>query len=70
MLIKCYVKGAVAGVRGDTIDANPHPRWSQEHGDWLVGHEAGVVAEARRLAAFFAKRASPAETSSESDPNA
>lgn len=50
MLIECYVKGAVAGVNGETVDANPYVYETKSYDDWLVGHCAGVTAQRRRLA--------------------
>jgi ribosome modulation factor len=48
MLIKCYVEGAVAGVNGETVDANPYDYKTKSHDDWLAGHSNGVIAEKRR----------------------
>ena len=48
-MIECYVKGAVAGVRGDNVEDNPHRVGTKAHGDWLVGHSAGAIAEKRRV---------------------
>lgn len=56
MLIECYVKGAVAGVNGETVDANPYVYETKSHDDWLVGHCAGVTAQRRKLAASVVGR--------------
>ena len=51
MMIECYVKGAVNGVNGGSIDANPYEAETEAHTHWLTGHIAGGDAAKRRLQA-------------------
>ena len=47
MLIKCYVKGAVVGVNGGSVDANPYGSGTAEYADWRTGYWSGRDAAER-----------------------